>query len=147
MPLPRLKYKQDHMTTSTIWILFNNACEVEEIEIEKTGGRERKREIKQEIVTTHWSALSSLLPLIRYLYTFVKSPYAFSSPGWTVLVLSTSPCMMHVSAPNHLWGPLLDLLQYVCVFHIGRSPAQNTALWKCLTMIKQMERITSLNLF
>ena len=36
-------------------------------------------------------APSSLHPPLRYLYTLVRSPWAFSSPGWTVPALSAFP--------------------------------------------------------
>lgn len=62
MPLPQLRYKEDHMLKTIIWILFNYEWEVKkEIEIREEKKRREKRRSSRILspsmdpAVSHWS--------------------------------------------------------------------------------------------
>lgn len=82
----------------------------------------------------------------RHLYTLIRTPWAFSFPGWTVPALSDLLMGEKLqSLDDHVLGPLLDTLQNVHIscteelrtWHYCRCGLSNT-VW--------MRRITPLNL-
>lgn len=79
-------------------------------------------------ITQKSLAALSLSSPIRYLCTLLRSPWIFSSLGWTVTVSSASLYVSCCHPLNLLCGPSLDLLQEVCIFLILRSPELDQAL-------------------
>lgn len=56
-----------------------------------------------------WLHLLYILSLPQVKCTWLRAPWAFSLPGWTVPALSASPSISHAPI-HHLHGPSLDSL-------------------------------------
>lgn len=60
-------------------------------------------------ITEKILASSSLSPPFRYLWTLMRTPWASSSPSWTVPSLPASPHVRGAADPLSLWWPVAGL--------------------------------------
>ena len=97
-------------------------------------------------ITDKSLALSSLLPLIRYLYTLIRCalyPQPFLLQAKPIPALPACLLMSDTPNPYHLHGPLLDLLQYLhaCLTQRSRCGLVRAEPCGIITFINLLEML------